>query len=223
MRRIAFSIFSVLALPALSTTAADLKFSITGGEHLTIKAQAEQQQWLIIGDKILIAAVVDGKLVVQQWTTPGPVPPDPGPNPPDPGPLPSKWQVAFVLESDDLDNLTTDQQKLLASILIRDELAGRGHRLLGVLDPDSASTASDAMKPWFESVKGKQLPVVAIAPLDGGTIYTFPLPKDVSALWAILEKPPIGDPKPPLLPSMQRRLPPVKLNPPILCPGGVCP
>lgn len=200
-----------------------LQFEVQGGPQLTIRAKAEQQQWLVLGGKTLVAAVVDGKLVVQQWTTPGPVPPDPGPNPPDPGPLPSKWQVAFVLESDDLDNLTTDQQKLLASILIRDELAGRGHRLLGVLDPDSASTASDAMKPWFESVKGKQLPVVAIAPLDGGTIYTFPLPKDVSALWAILEKPPIGDPKPPLLPSMQSRLPPVKLNPPILCPGGVCP
>jgi len=193
--------------------AQDLSYEVAGGGQLTIKVKAEQQQWVVVGDKILVSAVCDGKLVVKEFSWPGPTP---GPLPPDPQPLPSKLQVAFIVESDTLDNLPASQQALLASVLIRDEMAKQGHKLIGVFDPDSASTAGDALKPWLDAAKDKKLPLVAVAPIDGGTIHTFPLPENAEALWKLLKNPQAQDSdekKPDKGKTGQIRL---------LCPGGVC-
>ena len=218
--RIVFAIafFATWGLSTSLSSAQDLVYEAAGGECLTIRAKAEQQQWRVVGDKIFVAAVRDGKLVVQEFPWPAP---SPGPKPPDPQPLPSSWQVAFLVESDSLDNLSPAQQSMLASVLIRDELTKQGHKLVGVLDPDSASTASDSVKPWFDSAQGKQLPLVAIAPMDGGTIYTFPLPANSEALWVLLKSPPIksGD----NLPTPKKEQPPADRVRRLLCPGGVCP
>ena len=188
-----------------------LEFEAQGGPVLTIRAKAEQQQWLVLGGKTIVAAVVDGRLVIQEFAwppEPGPGP-NPGPNPgPDPGPTPkpTHWQAAFFVESDNLDNLTPAQQALLASLLVRKDLEAKGHRLVGVFDPDTAGTVTDQnLKAWFAAAQGKA-PCLAIAPMEGGTIQIFPLPESKDALWKILEgktaPPPPTPPSPPKQPPV---------------------
>lgn len=115
----------------------------------------------------------------------GPTPPDP-PRPPDPKPVPGEKQVALIAESGSLDRLPPAQRALLASLSLRQELSSRGHRLLGVLDPDQAAHAPAAYAPWFQAAQGKPLPAVAVAPKGGGTIEVFPLPADADGLWTLL-------------------------------------
>ena len=184
-----------------------LQFEAQGGPVLTIRAKAEQQQWIVLGGKTLVAAVVEGKLVIQEFAwppTPGPKPePEPPQPKPEPDPQPVKhWQVAFFLESNNLDNLPPAQQTLLASLLVRKDLEAKGHRLVGVFDPDTAGTVTDQnLKAWFEAAKGKA-PCLALAPMEGGTIKVFPLPESKDALWKILEGKTLPPPSPPKQPPV---------------------
>lgn len=180
-------IVGLLALcPVVAVAQPTLTFEMTGGPQLTIRAKAEQQQWLVIQGKVLVAAVVEGQLVVQECTWfPGPQP-EPQPEP-KPEPKPMKWQVAVVVETDRLDNLPASQQSLLASLLLREELTQQGHRLVGIFDPDASSTATDNIKPWFLAAQGKELPVLLLSPMEGGPIRVYPLPKDKTTLWQLLE------------------------------------
>lgn len=200
MRRI-ISALVVWFLLASWAASQNLQFEAQGGPVLTIKAKAEQQQWLVLGGKTLVAAVVDGKLVVQEFTWP----PNPGPNPgPEPGPepKPTYWQVAFFVESDNLDNLTPAQQSLLASLLVRKDLEAKGHRLVGIFDPDAMETATDpALKPWFSAAQRKA-PCMALAPMEGGTIQIFPLPESKDAFWKVLEGKTAPPPSPPKQPPV---------------------
>lgn len=190
-----------------------IPLEVQGGKQLIVQAKAQDQQWIAYGGRIWLAAIIDGKLVVQEaqitlepmppGPQPGPEPkpdpkPEPGPEPtPDPQPEPKPepqpvkhWQVAFFVESNDLDNLSADQKAMLASLQARKDLEAKGHRLLGVLDPDAAATATDpALRPWLEAAKGKA-PCLAIAPLEGGTIRILPLPASAAELWKLLENPP---------------------------------
>lgn len=113
----------------------------------------------------------------------GPTPPNP---PQPPTPTPGAKQVAFIVESADLDNLPAGQRALLASLLLRQELASRGHKFLWSLDPDQAAGAPAAYAPWFQAAAGKTLPVVALAPIGGGSITVHPLPADPAGLWTLL-------------------------------------
>jgi len=192
-----------------------LQFELAGDGQLSIRAKAQDQRWILLGGRILVAAVVDGKLQVEEFTwTAKPYPPQPGPNPPDPGPTPpepnppnpppppppdTKWQVAIFVESNDLDNLSPSQKTLLASLLIRKELSEKGHYLVGVFDPEAAQTITDeALKPWINAVKGKKLPLLLLAPKGGGEIKAYPLPDSSFEFWKLLENPPAQPPKPSL-------------------------
>ncbi len=209
-----------------------LALELQGGPQLVIQAKAEQQQWIVLPDKVLVAAVTGGKLVVQEFTwPPNPQPepkPEPGPQPdpqpkpdPQPEPKPARWQVAIVLETDKLDNLSDAQRQVVASILVREELDRRGHRLVGILDPDAASTASEGMRPWFQAAHGAQLPALLLSPMEGGTIRVLPLPDSTDALWRLLDSfpqgPPSGGDR-----SPEGRSPPSLQQRPS-CPGGFCP
>lgn len=196
---------ALLALAqAQASLGQEVRLEVQGGPRLTVQAVAQQQQWLAHSGKIWAIVVVDGKLLIQevqivlgQSPSPGPQPgpepkPDPKPDPkPEPQPpKPTKWQIAFFVESNLLDNLAPDQKALLAALLVRRDLEAKGHRLVGVFDPDAAGTATDpALRPWVEAAKGKA-PCVAIAPMDGGTIRVFPLPASIAELWKLLENPP---------------------------------
>jgi hypothetical protein len=113
------------------------------------------------------------------------------PSPPEPAPLPgAKFQVAFLIESGDLDNLPAAQRAMLASLTLRDDLARRGHHFVGVLERDQANSAPAALAPFYAAVEGDPFPRVAIAPLAGGDVIDKPLPADQAALYQLLGETP---------------------------------
>lgn len=195
-RRVAYFALFLLAAVATSTaTGQELQITVQGGGQLTVRAAAEQQRWVVLDGKILVAAVVDGQLIIERFSwqiDPLPEPgPDPGPDPdpdPDPDPQPTKWQVGVFVESDTLDNLPLEQRALLGSLAVRVELEQRGHYLIGLFDPDAAATATEArIKQLLEAIKGKPLPVLTLAPRAGGKIQVHALPADEQAFWKLLD------------------------------------
>ncbi len=135
----------------------------------------------------------DGKLEIAPFViTVGGTPPDPGPGPdppePDP-PTPGPRQIAFMVENTTLQDLPRPQQTLLASKVFREELAQQGHVILGFLDKDATDGSEeipDKYKQWYKAAKGKPVPLLMIAPKDGGTIVTHPLPADIEAFWNLM-------------------------------------
>jgi hypothetical protein len=119
-----------------------------------------------------------------------PVPPDPIPPDPVPPTPTEKWQVAFFYDNDQLDNLTADQMILMEGLRFRKQLVEAGNKFVGSFEKDSLSKIGSELRsnlnPWFGAVEGSKFPVVAIAPLDGGTIQVFPLPEDEKELYALL-------------------------------------
>jgi len=124
-------------------------------------------------------------------TAPDPDPDPPDPDPPDPDPDPdAKWQVMFFQESDDLDNYTQGQRTMLAGRKFREELEAKGHTFLGAYDRSAVPKAfveGANLQPWWNAVKGDPLPRFAIAPVNGGTVQDFPLPKTVAKFYEALE------------------------------------
>lgn len=128
--------------------------------------------------------------IVVVGTSPDPDP-DPDPDPPDPDPPNpnAKWQVMFFQKSDKLDNYDRQWRTMLAGRKFRDELEAKGHSFEGAFDRDAVGDAfaeNKKYKPWWAAVKGDSLPRVAIAPIDGGTIRDYPLPKTVAELYQLL-------------------------------------
>jgi hypothetical protein len=148
---------------------------------------------LLVADrptKVLLAIsyAAGGKLVYAEHevTVGGDTPPNP-PQPPDP-PVPGgKKQLVFVVKQSELDNLPQAQQILLASLTLREKLASKGHRFLGILEANQAASAPQALAPFYRSVDGDPLPRIAMAPVEGGTITDYPLPADEAGLLKLLE------------------------------------
>jgi hypothetical protein len=139
---------------------------------IIVKIDFEQKSWTI--QKASREVVISGSN-------------PPNPPTPEPQPVPGvKYQVAFLVESGNLDNLPQAQRALLASLTLRDEVTKRGHHFLGVLETDQSKTAPQALAPFYAATEGKPLPRVAIAPLAGGTITEFALPANESAFWKSL-------------------------------------
>ncbi len=103
-------------------------------------------------------------------------------------PPPTKWQVMIVTETANLDNLPRAQQAMISGLVFRQALEAKGHKWLRTADKDAASTAPEALKPWFEAASGKPLPCLLLAPVIGGDIKGYPLPVDDAAFWDFLEK-----------------------------------
>ena len=116
----------------------------------------------------------------------GEVKPDP-PNPPDPPTPGGPYQVMLFYEWGQLDNLPSRQQELLTSLTVRDSIAQQGHVFLAAYDRSFVDSGKPADKAaWFRAVAGKDFPVVALAPKDGGTIQVYPLPADQKGLLDLL-------------------------------------
>jgi len=113
--------------------------------------------------------------------------PPPPPPPPPPG---GKYQVMIFTETEDLDNLPKEQQYLINSLVFRKNLQEAGHLFLKSVDIQSTYEGGipTALQPWFNAVKNKSLPRVAIAPMDGGKVKTFPLSADEAAFMEDLKK-----------------------------------
>ena len=182
-----FSIWLILCLFCSPLHAQQLEYIISGGEQLTIQLKAEQQKWFVFGQRILAVGVVNGKLITDEFDWP--VLPKPEPTPPKPEPTPptpKKWQIAFFIETADLDNYTSEQKTYLSSLTLRKQLQDKGHYFLGVFDKDAEPYAAERLKPWFSAAKGKT-PCVVLAPIEGGNLYTYPLPATVKELWKLVE------------------------------------
>ena len=135
----------------------------------------------------LAIATPEGKATCLIHVLQNGVGPDPDPDPdPDPN---SKWQVMFFHESDDLDNYTKEQRRMLAGLTFRTELQGKGHMFLGAFDRDAVSKTfaeNNQLSTWWKAVEGDPLPRVAVAPLEGGAIRDFDLPPTVAELYKLL-------------------------------------
>jgi len=105
----------------------------------------------------------------------------------DPGPQPEgKYQVLFYVESANLENLSRDQQEFLGSLVFRGELKAAGHELLGIFDKDTVGPDNeipDYLEPWVAAIVSQPLPVMAVQPVNGGTISVFPLPDSEDGVW----------------------------------------
>lgn len=112
--------------------------------------------------------------------------PDP-PNPPDPPTPAGPWQIMLFYRADQLDNLPEPQRQILTSRKLRERLAADGHVLLEVLEESSlGGSVPSSYKLWIDSVVGKPLPAIAIAPKAGGKVKAFELPANADLLMALL-------------------------------------
>jgi len=184
------------------------------GSDLAWRVSPETKGWYVDSNKTIsllgtieegvytigLAISLENKAYILQHPVQVGKAPDPGPDPPDPDPpIPpdpnAKWQVRFFLGSDpagesQLDNLTDEQVDMLTGLKFRKEFKAKGHLWLGVnrygAIPEGG--VSDALKPWWESVKGDPLPRIAFASRDtASTIQDYPLPKTKKAFWELLE------------------------------------
>jgi len=186
----------VTIIASLLSTAAfadGLQFEATGGQQLTVRAKAEQQKWLIIKDSILVAAVVDGNLVVEQFAwSPGPQPtppnPEPGPQPePEPQPIPSGPKTVIWIEE------SGDRSPSQAAAIIQREIRAAIERAgwhLRIVDQDvvdeTGKTPAD-LAPYIDAAKKAGLPRLFILQ-DGTEIYAGVAPPDASSLSALLSR-----------------------------------
>ena len=118
---------------------------------------------------------------------PPPFPPVP-PVPPIPPPVPGgPYQILLLYDQDQLDNLPADQRALLTSLVYRQQLTAKGHRVLGVFAAQTINPANASrFKAYFDAVKDDPLPRIAIAKLDGGKVADFPLPANMADLKKLL-------------------------------------
>lgn len=181
------------ALAAGPLSAEELRLRVEGGDQLSVHAVAQQQQWITHGEKIWVAAVANGKLVVQEVSLrvspqpgPGPQPePEPGPQPgPQPGPAPKT--VIWIEES---GQRTPQQAAALTDRKLRETIASSGW-MLRVADVDvvdeSGRPPSD-LAPYLERARQAGLPWLVILE-DGRELYTGKAPPDLSAFVALLRR-----------------------------------
>lgn len=146
------------------------------------------------GNYLVVLVVVNAngtkdtnKATVVIGDAPNPPDPGPGPLPPDPDPpippVDPKWQITLFHNSNDLDNYTQEQLAMLQGLKFRKALVEEGHNFIGSYDIQSPlvkERATTNLAQWFAAVKGKTMPVVALAPKDGGAIQVFPLTTKVN-------------------------------------------
>jgi len=129
-------------------------------------------------------ASADGKLFASSVTISTSEPtPDPTPGPTPPGPNTPK-QVAILVESDRLDDLPDAQRAIVASLAARKRITDAGHLFVGVFDPDQHGTSKGKLPTWIAQFVGeaKRGPIVVVAPRQGGTPVSKPLPQSIDAL-----------------------------------------
>lgn len=93
----------------------------------------------------------------------------------DPPPPDTKWSIVFFWETGD-QSLSLDQLEILASSQFQDELRKQGHEVRA-FDPDAAASFPAKYKGYWDTVKDKPMPQVAVAPKGGGKVWAFALPK----------------------------------------------
>lgn len=169
-------------------------------------ANASEQRWIVVGSgpnqKLILAAIVDGRLVVYavdvslsfRDASPGPFPgpepkpePEPGPQP-DPSPEPQPvgpFTVAIVEESADRDSLPPEIVRAITSQPVRQYISDRKSEFL-LLDKD-AETQSQTIKELIAEAVRHPLPRLVIRDSRGRIVVNEPLPAE-QALLEILKR-----------------------------------
>jgi len=112
------------------------------------------------------------------------------PHPDPPPPVDTKWQVAIFHQSDTRDTMDADQLEVCTGPLFRQELAAKGHGFVGLFDPDERDSKDgipERVRRFFDAADGHELPVMVMAPMNGGDFRVVPLPANKTEAFKILE------------------------------------
>lgn len=170
-----------------------LEYTFQGGDRLTVAvAGADQQLWKIfrIGDeqKILVAALKNGRLILEEFSWSGPRPqPEPGPGPePQPGPSPGPKTVIWIEETGER---TPQQAAALTDAKLRAALAAArwSLRVADVDVVDESGRPPSDLAPYLERARQAGLPWLVILE-DGRELYTGKAPPDFPSLVALLRR-----------------------------------
>lgn len=230
----------VLSLVPVCLRAGEIQFQASGGDQLTVKAKADQQKWLVLNERIVVAAVVDGRLIVEDFGwPPGPQPtppnPEPGPQPqPEPQPVPGPKQVLWIEESSER---TPSQAAAVVDKAVRDALAA-ARWTLRVVDVDVVDETGNPpadLAGYLDAARQAGVPRVFILQ-DGRELYAGAAPSSVSSFVDLLRRYglPVGPPgeetggpagahpqPPPRQPAAEAQLGPLLQTE--NCPTGQCP
>ena len=120
----------------------------------------------------------------------GPEPdPDDGDDDDEPDPEPSgKSDIVMFYSEPQLRYMTKEQNAVLNSLKLRDELKARGHTILEVFEDDVFTEGLAATyKPFAEAVKGVELPVLVLMDKVTKRVTHMPLPESPEAMLEILK------------------------------------
>ncbi len=173
--------------------APSLEYTFQGGDRLTVAVVgADQQLWKILQvgseHKVLVAAVKDGRLVLEEFSWTGPRPqPGPGPQPgPQPQPTPGPKTVIWIEESGER---TAQQAAALTDRKLRETIASARWtlRVADVDVVDETGRPPSDLAPYLERARQAGLPWLVI--LDQGReVYTGKAPPDLPSLAALLRR-----------------------------------
>lgn len=216
-----------------------LEYDFRGGDHLSVfVAGADQQLWKVfpVGNeqKILVAAVKGGRLILEEFTwdggpRPGPGPgPEPGPQPgpePQPQPTPGPKSVIWIEETGER---TPQQAAALTDPKLRAALttARWTLRVADVDVVDETGRPPSDLAPYLERARQAGLPWLVILE-NGRELYTGKAPPDLPSLLALLRRYGLPWPADETEASAGRRLDaapsPAAVAAPQDCPQGTCP
>lgn len=199
--RNAFFALAAAAVLSLNAFAGELAYHFEGGSELKVRAVAEQQAWKVYDrgqdQLIVVAAVVNGKLVVEEFKAPFTPEPNPQPNPkpdPQPNPQPGPKTVLWIEETSDR---TPSQAAAVIDAQIRAALQAAKWSLR-VVDKDVVDETGKPpadLAPYIESAKAAGLPRVFILQ-DVRELYAGAAPSSVSSFLDLLRRYglPVGGP-----------------------------
>ena len=191
--RNAFFALAAAAVLSLNAFAGELAYHFEGGSELKVRAVAEQQAWKVYDrgqdQLIVVAAVVNGKLVVEEFNAPFTPEPNPQPNPkpdPQPNPQPGPKTVLWIEETSDR---TPSQAAAVIDAQIRAALQAAKWSLR-VVDKDvvdeTGKPPADLAR-YIESAKAAGLPRVFILQ-NGRELFAGAAPPDRSSFASLLSK-----------------------------------
>ncbi len=172
---------SLLATIAIASGAfaGELNYAIQGGDQLSITAKdVEQQAWKIFnGEKaplIIVAAVVNGSLVVEEFKWPFDTQPSPTPEPePQPGPpTPHPNSVTSLIWIEESEARQPSQAAALIDKSIREAISQRriSFRVVDVDVKDEKGETPSDLAALIDAAKSKGLPVVFGLDANGKTV-----------------------------------------------------
>ena len=172
---------SLLATIAIASGAfaGELNYAIQGGDQLAVTAKdVEQQTWKIFnGEKaplIIVAAVANGKLVVEEFKWPFDTQPSPTPEPePQPGPpTPHPNSVTSLIWIEESESRSADVAAALVDLNLRQQLSQKkmGFRVIDVDVVDENGETPGDLRPLIVAAKAKGLPTVFGLDSEGRTV-----------------------------------------------------